>query len=194
MLCYMMKNARLSSCPGVFHHAKTIDDRRNPSFDEEYCFCYARIYEYMDARRIVTIFALSAIFFASFFVICKQMNAPCISDLCFSSMGAEQSMAQDSGCDTVNATCAVTNVHSHTASFMSLYPTITTDMSVLSFAVAFAIFVILLWCNRGRIDPSEIIQSKLKQFQRRLLNAEAPDFFVLAFSRGILNSKRYASF
>ncbi len=146
---------------------------------------------FMNVRKLISSFALTAMILASFVGVCKQMVMSCGIDCGIQTVSAAHAGMDMDECDGDGPACAHTT-QDHMTTFASLYPSVTTDTTsvLLVISVAFA----LAWFSstKEQLVDNDKLRIQLRYLKQRLSFFLAPDFLVFAFSNGILNSKRFA--
>jgi len=151
----------------------------------------------MNLRKIASTFALTAMVFASFIGVCKQTSLSCgmgsMEAMGAMTMGVHAHMdVQEDGCAGQSATCADASAN-HMTTLASLYPSVTTDVSSILLIVGMAFFVAWVLTTKEATDGYERLRARLRSLKDHLSRSVSPDYLVFAYSRGILNSKIYAS-
>jgi hypothetical protein len=146
----------------------------------------------MDLRKLFSSLALTAMILASLVGICKQMLVSCGIDCSQQSMSAMQMDSKADGCSQNSTVCSTASMGDHMTTFASMYPSVATDAASLLLVVAVAFFVAWFLVTKIDLGDNEKLRAKLRSLRWGLSNSISPNFLILAFSRGILNSKIYA--
>lgn len=96
------------------------------------------------------------------------------------------------GCSQNSTVCSTASMGDHMTTFASMYPSVATDAASLLLVVAVAFFVAWFLVTKIDLGDNEKLRAKLRSLRWGLSNSISPNFLILAFSRGILNSKIYA--
>lgn len=146
----------------------------------------------MNLKKLAATFALTAMILASFASVCRQMLISCGVDCSQQTMSAIHMAQSDSACAQGAANTCPTSMQDHMVTFSSMYPTVATDAMSTFLVLGVAFFIAWFLTAKDALVDDEKLRAKLRSLRWRLTNSISPNFLVLAFSRGILNSKIYA--
>mgnify|MGYP001600585340 CR=1 FL=1 len=143
------------------------------------------------AKKFVSVFALTTLVLVSLFGVCKVMATTCGLNCSTQEISAMHLNERIDACAQNVSACAGL-AKDHITTFVSVFPAISPNALPLLLVACFAFFV--AWHRKSKYEQFgyERLRTKLRSLKWRLTNSVLPDFLILAFSRGILNSKIYA--
>ncbi len=143
-------------------------------------------------KNLASGLVIATLLLVSVVSVCKQSLMTCGMS-CSSEMTTAIHFSDGmDGCDHGISACG-SLTQDHMSTFAFLYPSMNTD-ATSSFLAIISLTLLATWVFANTTDRADHarIRTKLRYLQRRLLQAVSPNFLVLAFSEGILNSKIFA--